>query len=78
MLRGGSERGQGLTLRVYEVLADGTRRDLKPGLHTYGSRPLPAPPPPRRNGEPEPDGDGRGQPDGGAPPSSRGRIASGS
>jgi len=48
MARGGQETGRGLTLRVYEVRADGTRQDLEPAIHTYGSRPIPAPPPPRR------------------------------
>ena len=42
MLRGGVPRGAGLTLRVYEVCADGSERDLKPSMHTYGSRPVPA------------------------------------
>jgi hypothetical protein len=40
MTRGGFPTGQGLTLRVYEVLADGTRRDVEPEVHTYGSRPI--------------------------------------
>lgn len=29
-------------MRVYEVRADGTRSDLEPQAHTYGSRPVPA------------------------------------
>ncbi len=48
MTRGGFPTGQGLTLRVYEVLADGTRRDVEPEQHTYGTRPLS--PPPRVHG----------------------------
>lgn len=75
--RGGFETGQGLTIRVYEVLADGTRRDIQHVVHTYGSRPIPAPPRPRRYGEPDPDAKGVGQSAGGASPS-RGRIVSGS
>ena len=47
MLRAGEESGQGLRLRVYEVRADGTRQELEPLVHTYGTRPIPAPPPRR-------------------------------
>lgn len=44
MTRGGFPTGRGLTLRVYEVLADGTRRDVEPETHTFGTRPIPRPP----------------------------------
>jgi len=44
MLRGGEQTGQGMRLRVYEVHADGSRRELEPLAHTYGTRPIPQPP----------------------------------
>jgi hypothetical protein len=42
--RGGTPTGRGLTLRVYEVLQDGTQREVEPESHTYGSRPIAVPP----------------------------------